>query len=183
MRTAAGSCCSPGSGIGRLASVDVNAIHYREITLVGSEWIGAPPNQRRERYAEAAEIIASGALPLEELVTARCSFHDLEEALRGRAEFRVLKTVFVPEEESRMSDLEGRVALVTGASSGIGRATAVLLAERGARVMGIGRDQERLQALADETGVETIAASLDDPVSCGAVVASTPSGWVRSRSW
>jgi NAD(P)-dependent dehydrogenase (short-subunit alcohol dehydrogenase family) len=72
-----------------------------------------------------------------------------------------------------MRDLEGRVALVTGASSGIGRATAALLAERGARVMGIGRDQERLQALADETGVQTIAASLDDAASCGAVVAST----------
>ncbi len=72
-----------------------------------------------------------------------------------------------------MSDLDGRVALVTGASSGIGRATAVLLAERGARVMGVGRDQERLRTLADETGVETIVAALDDPVTCGAVVAST----------
>jgi L-iditol 2-dehydrogenase len=82
-------------------SVDVNTIHYRELTLIGSEWIGAPPNQRRQRYTEAAEIIASGALPLEELVTARCSFHDLEDALRGRSEFRVLKTVFVPEEERR----------------------------------------------------------------------------------
>jgi NAD(P)-dependent dehydrogenase (short-subunit alcohol dehydrogenase family) len=72
-----------------------------------------------------------------------------------------------------MSDLEGRVALVTGASSGIGRASAVLLAERGARVMAIGRDRERLRALSDEAGVETIAASLDDPAACGAVVAST----------
>ncbi len=76
--------------------IDVNAIHYREIELVGSEWIGAPPNQRRERYDEAAEIIASGSLPLEELVSARCSFDDLEDALLGRSEFRELKTIFVP---------------------------------------------------------------------------------------
>jgi 3-hydroxybutyrate dehydrogenase len=72
-----------------------------------------------------------------------------------------------------MSDLEGRVALVTGASSGIGRAAAVLLAERGARVMGIGRDQERLEALAGEAGIETTSASLDDPAVCEAIVAHT----------
>ena len=85
-----------GFGDRPIAPVDVNAIHYREIALVGSEWIGAPPNQRRERYAEAAEIIASGSLPLEDLVSARCSFDDLEDALLGRSEFRVLKTIFVP---------------------------------------------------------------------------------------
>ena len=91
----AGSCCSPGFGDRPIAPVDVNAIHYREIALVGSEWIGAPPNQRREHYAEAAEIIGSGSLPLEELVSARCSFDDLEDALLGRSEFRELKTIFV----------------------------------------------------------------------------------------
>lgn len=86
-----------GFGDRPVVPVDVNALHYREIALVGSEWIGAPPNQRRERYGEAAEIIASGSLPLEELVTARCSFDDLEDALLGRAAFRELKTVFVPD--------------------------------------------------------------------------------------
>ena len=86
-----------GFGDRSTTPVDLNAIHYREIELVGSEWIGAPPNQRRERYGQAAEIIASGSLPLEELVSARCSFDDLEDALLGRSELRVLKTVFVPD--------------------------------------------------------------------------------------
>ena len=35
-----------------------------------------------------------------------------------------------------MNDLEGRIALVTGAASGIGAATAQLLSQRGARVVG-----------------------------------------------
>jgi NAD(P)-dependent dehydrogenase (short-subunit alcohol dehydrogenase family) len=72
-----------------------------------------------------------------------------------------------------MSDLEGRVALVTGASSGIGRATAMLLAQRGARVMATGRDEDRLRTLADETGVETVVASVDDLEDCEAIVART----------
>ncbi|HET6712900.1 MAG TPA: zinc-binding dehydrogenase [Actinomycetota bacterium] len=89
-----------GFGDRPVVPVDVNDLHYREIALVGSEWIGSPPNQRRERYDEAARLLASGELRLEQLVTARCSFDDLEAALIGRSAFRVLKTVFVVTQEA-----------------------------------------------------------------------------------
>ena len=42
-------------------------------------------------------------------------------------------------------DLSGRTAVVTGASSGIGRAVAEAMAEAGADLVLIGRDKERLQ--------------------------------------
>lgn len=51
-----------------------------------------------------------------------------------------------------MSDLAGRHVIVTGASTGIGRASAVLLDERGAKVSLIARSADKLAALAAEIG-------------------------------
>jgi len=49
-----------------------------------------------------------------------------------------------------MADITGKVVIVTGASSGIGEATARLLAEHGAKVVLAARRKDRLEALADE---------------------------------
>jgi NAD(P)-dependent dehydrogenase (short-subunit alcohol dehydrogenase family) len=47
-------------------------------------------------------------------------------------------------------ELEGKVALVTGATSGIGRATAIRMAEAGARVAAVGRNQAELAEVCKE---------------------------------
>jgi NADP-dependent 3-hydroxy acid dehydrogenase YdfG len=49
-----------------------------------------------------------------------------------------------------MSTLTGQVALITGAGSGMGRATALLLADEGASVVLTGRRPAALQVVADE---------------------------------
>jgi NADP-dependent 3-hydroxy acid dehydrogenase YdfG len=72
-----------------------------------------------------------------------------------------------------MSTAEQRVAVVTGASSGIGTATAKALARTGYRVIVGARRLDRLTALADEIGGDARALDVTDSASvaafCGAV--------------
>ncbi|WP_108399008.1 SDR family oxidoreductase [Devosia submarina] len=57
--------------------------------------------------------------------------------------------------------ISGRVAVVTGASSGIGRAAARALAAEGARVALVARSTEKLEALKTELGGDTLVVSAD----------------------
>jgi NAD(P)-dependent dehydrogenase (short-subunit alcohol dehydrogenase family) len=68
-------------------------------------------------------------------------------------------------------DLTGRIACVTGASSGIGRHLATALGRAGAKVVGVARRAENLQAWQAEAGGATaaVAADLSDPQAMQAI--------------
>jgi len=81
-----------------------------------------------------------------------------------------------------MFQLDGRTALVTGASRGIGEAVARRLAAQGARVILAARTEDRLQELAGEltgAGAETRVLPLDLalPEEVPAALASLPEEW------
>jgi NAD(P)-dependent dehydrogenase (short-subunit alcohol dehydrogenase family) len=71
------------------------------------------------------------------------------------------------------SRFDGKVALVTGAGSGIGRAVAVRLSEEGGRVFGVDVNGDGLKetvALAREGAVTAHVADVSDPDACKAAV-------------
>ncbi len=60
-------------------------------------------------------------------------------------------------------DFSGKRVVVTGAGKGIGRATALMLARRGAEVVALTRSGADLETLRAEIGCETIVVDLADP--------------------
>lgn len=69
-------------------------------------------------------------------------------------------------------DLSGARVLVVGASGVLGGLTAEALVAKGARVVGTGRDDERLRAIATTLGTEPITLDVVDDRACAAAVAS-----------
>ncbi len=82
-------------------------------------------------------------------------------------------------------DLSGKVACVTGASSGLGRRAAVVLATAGAQVVGVARRADALQSLcaeiggaaaavvadvADRSGLEKLASDIAAPFGAPGIV-------------
>ena len=73
--------------------------------------------------------------------------------------------------------LEGKTILVTGASSGIGQATAIACAQMGAQLVITGRNPERLQQTCDQLGrqcMSQMVADLTNPEDVDGMIAQLP---------
>ncbi len=83
-----------------------------------------------------------------------------------------------------MFRLDGKTALVTGASQGIGRAVAALLAKQGARVIVAARSVDKLEELAGEIAAgggqaHPLALDLSQPADVPQRLAALPPEWAE----
>lgn len=92
------------AGFERPAKVelDPNLIHYHEIILTGSEWIGTQPYHRPELYQQAVDLIAAGVVPVERLISGRFPLDQIEPAFVTAADHRSLKVIL--ESQSQLCD-------------------------------------------------------------------------------
>jgi NAD(P)-dependent dehydrogenase (short-subunit alcohol dehydrogenase family) len=77
-------------------------------------------------------------------------------------------------------NFDGKVALVTGATSGIGKATALMFAESGARISAVGRDHSALAGLSDiikASGGELLSIRADVTTDADRIVKETVDGF------
>jgi threonine dehydrogenase-like Zn-dependent dehydrogenase len=76
--------------------LDPNIIHYREIRLLGSEWVGVGRNGNMACYRRAIDLIASGKVPVMDLVSETYSLAEIQAAFGRAAHSETLKVVIVP---------------------------------------------------------------------------------------
>lgn len=78
---------------GVLSTVDLNTIHYKEIELVGSYWVGVPPYGNLELYDVALRLIREKKVRVADLITHRMGLdqiHDAFDAIRSRAGMKAM---------------------------------------------------------------------------------------------
>ena len=77
-------------------------------------------------------------------------------------------------------EFEGKVAIVTGASRGIGRAVAELLAARGASLVLVGLDKDRIEMTAASLGsAVAVAGDIADPATAAGAIETAASRFGR----
>lgn len=82
-----------------------------------------------------------------------------------------------------MSKLAGKVAVVTGGGSGVGKAVALLFLKEGAKVVVAGRDAAKLAAVAAEAnagdGLRTVPTDVTSPAQCQALIQTATEAFGR----
>jgi L-iditol 2-dehydrogenase len=65
----------------KVIQIDPNLLHYGEVILTGSYWVGIRPHPKLELYQTALDLIASKQAPVADLITHRFPLSEIKQAL------------------------------------------------------------------------------------------------------
>lgn len=88
-----------GGGEGLMTEIDPNWIHYNEIELTGSEWIGVGRHADPKLYKIAVDLIRTGKVPVRKLISHRMPLSKVHEAYDLIRSGKALKIILFPEEQ------------------------------------------------------------------------------------
>jgi L-iditol 2-dehydrogenase len=84
-----------GGGAGQTITIDPNWIHYNEISVVGSEWIGVGGKEETELYRIATEWIADKKVPVDRLISHRFLLTDIHDAYKTIMAGKTMKVILL----------------------------------------------------------------------------------------
>lgn len=84
-----------GGGAGQTITIDPNWIHYNEISLIGSEWIGVGGKEETELYCISTEWISDGKVPVSRLISHRFPLSEIHEAYKAIMAGETLKVMLL----------------------------------------------------------------------------------------
>jgi L-iditol 2-dehydrogenase len=80
-------------------TLDLNIIHYKEIEMTGSYWVGVPPYSNHELYGVAMKLITNKTVPVAQLITHRMELdkiHDAFDAIRTKEGLKAIIYIGTP---------------------------------------------------------------------------------------
>jgi L-iditol 2-dehydrogenase len=88
-------------------TLDLNIIHYKEVELTGSYWVGVPPYGNPDLYRVAMKLIQDKTVPVAKLITHRMeleNIHDAFDAIRTRSGLKAIIYIGTPLEKNGAVD-------------------------------------------------------------------------------
>ena len=84
-----------GGEAGQTITVDPNWVHYNEISVIGSSWIGVAGKEEKDLYRISTEWISEGKVPVKRLISHRFPMKEVDDAYKKITAGEAMKVMLI----------------------------------------------------------------------------------------